>query len=350
MNLLKKLLRSTPSTPAAAAAPAPAADSELAGPSGGDDERTDSPADEIESETLAQRVPPVEEVVVGSAVKVDREAEAAAEAAEMAAAIEAVELAEAEAAARPPVYTASSGAVVVSLHGFDKLCISGVQDADERAALKWCLRTHWPRGFYAYSHRNTKFSNHCDMYLLECRLKGEPWRSTGETGVAARALLAALFRTFLTLGWRVALTTDVSKRERSKDSYVLLRAAPITFSDDSDVFTVSFKGRASLRIQGAPDKAICVVRDTIAKYWPYRTRGPFAYYGAREFILANDPWWPSSTGKAVKAQFVVGQLTAALHSNDYMVYTSVDISASESGETDTWIVVKGLPLVPWPGQ
>ncbi|KAI9183669.1 hypothetical protein H9P43_004587 [Blastocladiella emersonii ATCC 22665] len=250
----------------------------------------------------------------------------------------------------PPAYSYDEAVAIVSLHSSDTLRVCGIDSDRELEAITETIRSAWPRGIQKHKKYpaddagvpRTKDGRPSTM--AKYQLNGNPWWGQGEEAVPARVLVAALFRTLLRLGWRLAIAADTTKRLYDKDTWILLRAAPVTFDDDRDVWSISFNRWDRLRIIGARPEMAAVVRSAIDTYWRRGVAKVSDYCGAIEFKLNGNPWMSSDTNDAMSSRLMVAMILAKLRNHGYSVYASVDISraSEDQGETDSWVIVKSL--------
>ncbi|KNE60069.1 hypothetical protein AMAG_05499 [Allomyces macrogynus ATCC 38327] len=164
-----------------------------------------------------------------------------------------------------PAYQFDEAVALVSLHSTDTLRVCGISSDNDFAAIRTAIASSWPRGIDRMKEYTRDAPRGVRMFKF--KLHGTPWVAQGPDAVSARRLVVAVFRTLLALGWRLALTSDTSKREHDKDAWILLRSAPYVVPDPTHVFAVSFNRSDRLRVIGGPDDVPVLVRSVLDEYW-----------------------------------------------------------------------------------
>ncbi|KAI9183678.1 hypothetical protein H9P43_004596 [Blastocladiella emersonii ATCC 22665] len=149
--------------------------------------------------------------------------------------------------------------------------------------------------------------------------------------------------------WSTVLPVDVHQHAFSRAVGVpraaLAAAAAGRKAVAVSTWSISFNRWDRLRVIGARPEMAAVVRSAIDAYWRRGVAKVSDYCGAVEFKLNGNPWISSDTNDAMLSRLMVAMILAKLRNHGYSVYTSVDISRATSddhGETDSWIIVKGL--------
>ncbi|KNE55415.1 hypothetical protein AMAG_01311 [Allomyces macrogynus ATCC 38327] len=243
-----------------------------------------------------------------------------------------------------PAYQFDEAVALVSLHSTDTLRVCGISSDNDFAAIRTAIASSWPRGIDRMKEYTRDAPRGVRMFKF--KLHGTPWVAQGPDAVSARRLVVAVFRTLLALGWRLALTSDTSKREHDKDAWILLRSAPYVVPDPTYVFAVSFNRSDRLRVIGGPDDVPVLVRSVLDEYWARGLAHVRDYEGAVEFKLNGNPWHAYGTEESMAARWTVAQLLANLRNCGYTVYASIDMrynGSDDYSDIDSWVVVKDLP-------
>ncbi|KAJ3370321.1 hypothetical protein GGF31_004151 [Allomyces arbusculus] len=246
-----------------------------------------------------------------------------------------------------PLYQYDQAVALVSLHSHDTLRVCGLSSDTDLSSLHAAIAASWPRGIDRVKEYTDAESPTPGVRMVKYKLNGMPWLAQGPDAVLARRLVAAIFRTLLALGWRLALTSDTSKREHDKDAWILLRSAPYAVPDPRHVFAISFNRYDRLRVIDAPDDVPVLVRSVLDRVWTKGVAQELNYQGALEYKLNGKPWFPLGTQEAMASRWMVAQLLAHLKNYGYTVYASIDMryntNSDDESDIDSWIVVKDLP-------
>lgn len=213
----------------------------------------------------------------------------------------------------------------LSLHHNDKIRLLDFPD-EAVNVIKSAIRSGWPQGLQ--EQRNV-------FNCLELKLKGLPWLGLGSDSMHARRLMRQIFQELFDAGWVLSLSTDVSKKNKDKDTLIFRYQNPPPAP--RDWICVAFSKKDRLRLMDAPialtDAMHETMRDQIQELVPHPLPGVW------EAKLKGWPWHSRSSEDIMQARRLLLRLFAILESHGFTAYASIDQKAdldSEKSETDTW--------------
>ncbi|GBG79243.1 hypothetical protein CBR_g29294 [Chara braunii] len=228
------------------------------------------------------------------------------------------------------------GVVCISPHGSDILRVFNLSDQGMER-LSSAITSTWSRGIKSGAWQADK--------LYEFRFHGNPWPGAGAEAIQSRRLMVGIFRCMLGMGYGLALSPNVSKRQGAKDAWVFLqRFDSWRCSDPRDIFAISFNRANRIRIIDAKDEITALITHVAGRYWRKGTAKIGSYEGVPEIELAGSPW--DANGKDSTANRVlVAQLVAGLAGAGYTVYASLASERGNGCRPDSWVVVKNPPTL-----
>ncbi|KAK5084432.1 hypothetical protein LTR05_005508 [Lithohypha guttulata] len=245
-------------------------------------------------------------------------------------------------ASTPPAPTFQSKFASLSLHQHDRIRLLQFPDSAANT-VRQAIQKSWPQGIQDQRHIHNS---------LELKLKGLPWLGPGSDAMHARRLMRTIFEDLFDAGWVLSLSTDVSKRNRDKDTLIFRQQIPP--AKPRDWICVAFSKKDRLRVMDAPEELLDAIyegiRDVIQEKVSHQMKGVW------EVKLRGWPWAAISGDDVMKARGLLLRLFAILESHGFTVYASIDQKAdldSEKGETDTWHCCRpkdweiGAPVYHW---
>ncbi|KAK9708028.1 hypothetical protein K7432_009869 [Basidiobolus ranarum] len=214
----------------------------------------------------------------------------------------------------------SSSVCCISLNQSDKIRLIGTPK-DMRMSFRDMLKDSWGRGI----------QDEREYYEQpEFKLNGNPWYGQGDDSVPSRLLLVRMLRYMEQQGWRYLGAVDISKKESDKDSlffeYTGVVCSPV-------IFSISFNQSDRLRVICAPPEIQDAIREAVRNCWTIQNER--CYNGSLEFKLLGNPWWANGQD-AIRARVLLVNILAALRAMGYKMYASIDISARDQGDLDSW--------------
>eukprot|EP00244_Chara_vulgaris_P010381 TRINITY_DN4758_c0_g1_i1.p1 TRINITY_DN4758_c0_g1~~TRINITY_DN4758_c0_g1_i1.p1 ORF type:complete len:251 (-),score=15.91 TRINITY_DN4758_c0_g1_i1:284-1036(-) len=224
----------------------------------------------------------------------------------------------------------------ISPHGSDILRVFNLSERGIEE-LSSAIASTWSRGIKAANWQNDK--------LYEFKFHGDPWPGKGSEAIQSRRLMVGIFRCMLGMGYGLALSPNVSKRQGAKDAWIFLQLFDSwRCSDPTDIFAISFNRENRIRIIDAKDQVTNLITQLVDRYWRKGTAKIGNYEGVPEIELGGSPW--QAEGKESTANRVlVAHLVAGLAGAGYTVYASLASERGNSCRPDSWIVVKNPPTM-----
>lgn len=224
-----------------------------------------------------------------------------------------------------PTSTFHSKFASLSLYQHDKICLLDFPD-EAIQVVKQAIQTDWPHGLQDFRTVHNS---------LELKLKGLPWLGFGSDSMHARRFIRKLFEALFDAGWILSLSTNVSKKNKDKDTLIFRYQSPPP--KPRDWICVAFSKRDRLRIMDAPAELTNAIHDGIRDQIQEKVSHPIS--GVWEVKLKGWPWHSGHSDEVIKARRLLLRLVALLESHGFTVYASIDQKAdldSDKGETDTW--------------
>jgi hypothetical protein len=146
--------------------------------------------------------------------------------------------------APPPNYTAATAGpstafqtrfASVSLHMEDRLRFLNFPE-HVLGMCRYAVQSSWKRGIQSEGDYGGSW---------EFKLQGHPWRGSGDDAVQARRLVTAILRTLHSQGWVLMLSTDISKKNRDKDTLMFRHQVPAPA--DCDWCCIGFSKRDRIK-------------------------------------------------------------------------------------------------------
>ena len=239
---------------------------------------------------------------------------------------------------KQPSTTRNNTFASLSMHMDDRLRLMQFSDADFQA-IRRTINTCWPKGVqdekeYHGSH--------------EFKLRGNPWRGSGNDAVYARRFMCKVLETLANIGWVVVVSTDISKTTNDKDTLLFRYQRPPPAP--CDWMAISFSNNDLIRFIDAPLPLIDYMIENLGAFIQRHERHQLE--GAYEFKLHGYPWYTSG-GDTMKARQIALKLLEGLDYNGWTIYASVDQKTTAGGnsnmsmsETDTWHCCRPIGWTP----
>lgn len=166
------------------------------------------------------------------------------------------------------------------------------------------------------------------------KLRGTPWRCSGEEAVRARQLVSRISEMMLQRGWALTDAIDISRREDDKSMLLFRRCAPTAARFSCIALTSS----DHLRLVDFPPGDLEVLQECLSRnYLPGMTKIDTSETGSVKATLAGNPWshpGGSNLGWALHARSLLLHLLAAATRLGYRVLVSADVSAKFHRDKD----------------
>lgn len=222
----------------------------------------------------------------------------------------------------------------LSLHENDKIRVMNLA-VTSLATLRIVIQSSWQYGIQSEKMYGISY---------EFKLRGRPWSTSGEQAIRARQLLASIFGFLLQNGWALRVSSDLSNRNRDRDTFYFKQEAHPNPS--ARVCTLSFDMTDTIRVISGPPEVVQAVRASIQNFWYRGMQRECLHCGEPQFKMIGDPWTAQSS-EAMQVRMFVGQLIEALDRVGWLVYASMDFSRgkkdSDSEDVETWILRSNSP-------
>ena len=152
---------------------------------------------------------------------------------------------------------------VLSLNRNDRLrCIDAPPDAV--ASVKDMLVQFWARGIQEEKQK---------LNAYEFKLAGTPWWADGCMTVDTRFLMCKIFEGLWSIGWRVQLAIDLTRKPNDKSVITFQRTAPMQVP----IFCLSLNSTDKIRVINAPPSVTQAVVSEIRRLWMFgiAREGPY---------------------------------------------------------------------------
>jgi hypothetical protein len=175
----------------------------------------------------------------------------------------------------------------------------------------------------------------------EFKLKGNPWFGQGNDAVPSRSLMASVFSTLYNKGWILVASTDISKKQMDKDSFLFRLQIPPP--EPCTWMAISFNRGDRLRLIDAPRELIEPFR---AMLKPLLQQEGWKVPNAYEFKCRGYPWFAQGS-EAVSTRIMLLYMLQILETQGFRLYASIDQNTGPGGdssvsETDTWFCCRSL--------
>ncbi|KAF9426636.1 hypothetical protein BGZ76_002669 [Entomortierella beljakovae] len=235
----------------------------------------------------------------------------------------------------PPMYTTSPFPVQVNPQAFRVCCLT-LNESDKIRlvgtppelvpVIRQAITTGWGK--------IQRESNYCGAH--EFKILGNPWYGQGPEAVASRRLITHVLKGMAQSGWNLIQATDVSKKQHDKDS-LFFESAMVADIGQIEMFAMSFNRTDRIRLIDAPAYIIPIVKGAIQSQWKSGINHEITYHNSLEFKLNGNPFWADGH-EAVYSRVMLGQILAALRSQGFKLYTSVDINMGSDGhDVESWV-------------
>lgn len=141
-----------------------------------------------------------------------------------------------------PSYSAfQTSFATMSLHMSDRIRLLQFPDT-EVDAIRHIIKSKWRKGLQAERPYATS---------EEFKLYGNPWYGQSSDAIPARVLMREIFAYLYSVGWILHASTDISKKERDKDTLVFRKQQYPP--PESEWISISFNQSDRMRLIGADE-------------------------------------------------------------------------------------------------
>ena len=213
-----------------------------------------------------------------------------------------------------PTDGARMAGFVLSLNRNDRLrCIDTPPDAV--ACVKNMLVQFWARGI---QDEKQKFN------AYEFKLAGTPWWADGGMAVDTRFLMCKIFEGLWSIGWRVQLAIDLTRKLNDKSVITFQRTAPMQVP----IFCLSLNWTDKIRVINAPPNVTQAVVSEIKRLWLFGIAKEGPYGASMEVKLNGNPWSFGFNGHdGTHGRVLLAHLLRLLASMGWFLILSADVSA-----------------------
>eukprot|EP01119_Soliformovum_irregulare_P006186 TRINITY_DN1798_c0_g1_i1.p1 TRINITY_DN1798_c0_g1~~TRINITY_DN1798_c0_g1_i1.p1 ORF type:complete len:213 (+),score=38.26 TRINITY_DN1798_c0_g1_i1:18-656(+) len=178
--------------------------------------------------------------------------------------------------------------VAISLAMTDRIRIIGeeVHCNNIIPHIRECIKQGWPKKIQ---------EDHVRAGFHEFKLAGHPWTGFGEEAVYARVLCCFLLAKMTSLGWKIAMSLDLSVQEGDVDTwYFEFDHGYRERTSECAVFSISFNKTDTIRTICTPsDQVIAAIRTAIQRGWKRGIQDEKAekvITNCHEFKVHGNPW------------------------------------------------------------
>ena len=188
------------------------------------------------------------------------------------------------------------------------------------SAVEEVITHHWEQGLQASREREN---------CWELKVSGTPWWAEGEDTVKARYLVAHIISKLKALGWEVAATMDLSRKENYKTVFVFRQGPP-----QIQPFSVlSFHESDKLRLMSSCEEKF-VLADSLDKILTSvgLTKSTRPYWKAKQWKLKGSPFSGDSRGDADQMILTLTRILKLFHQHGWRLVASADVSAKNDDD------------------
>ena len=203
---------------------------------------------------------------------------------------------------------------VISLNRNDRLrLIDAPPDVVECA--KRTIAQTWSRGI---QQEKQKFN------AYEFKLAGTPWWADGEMSVDTRLFMCKLFEAFLTIGWRVQIAIDLTRKLNDKSILTFQRCPPMAMP----IFCISLNWTDKVRFINAPSDLVQALTAEVKRVWLFGVARERPYGASFELKLNGNPWSYGMSGHdGAHGRVLIKYLVKMCANMGWYVILSADVSA-----------------------
>lgn len=188
------------------------------------------------------------------------------------------------------------------------------------SAVEEVITHHWEQGLQASREREN---------CWELKVSGTPWWAEGEDTVKARYLVAHIISKLKALGWEVAATMDLSRKENYKTVFVFRQGPP-----QIQPFSVlSFHESDKLRLMSSCEEKF-VLADSLDKILTSvgLTKSTRPYWKAKQWKLKGSPFSGDSRSDADQMILTLTRILKLFHQHGWRLVASADVSAKNDDD------------------
>ena len=173
----------------------------------------------------------------------------------------------------------------------------------------------WKRGI---QHEKQKFN------AYEFKLAGHPWWADGEEAVDSRLLMCKLFEGLMSIGWRVQIAIDLTRKLNDKSVLTFQRCIPMSVP----IFCLSLNWTDKVRFINAPSDIVQALTAETKRVWLFGVARERAYGASFELKLNRNPWSYGINGcDGAHGRVLIKHLIKMCANMGWFVILSADISA-----------------------
>ena len=245
-----------------------------------------------------------------------------------------------------PTDASRSAVFALSLNRSDRLtCIDIPPDAV--ASVKDMLVQFWARGIQGEKQK---------LNAYEFKLAGTPWWADGCMAVDTRFLMCKIFEGLWSIGWRVQLAIDLTRKPNDKSVIIFQRTTPMQVP----ILCLSLNWTDRIRVINAPPSVTQAVVSEISRLWLFGIEREGPYGAGMEVKLKGFPWSSDSGGHyGAHGRVLLIHLIRLLAGMGWFIILSADVSAKYVRrkhardypiDVHSWWFMKMGQLAPAPNQ
>ena len=203
---------------------------------------------------------------------------------------------------------------VISLNRNDRLRLIDAPPETVDCARSM-ITQFWRKGL---QHEKQKFN------AYEFKLAGHPWWADGEEAVDSRFLMCKLFEGLMSIGWRVQIAIDLTRKLNDKSVLTFQRCAPMSVP----IFCLSLNWTDKIRFINAPTDIVEALKAETARVWLFGIARERTYGASFELKLNGNPWSYGMSGHdGAHGRVLIKHIIKVCANMGWFVILSADVSA-----------------------
>jgi len=203
---------------------------------------------------------------------------------------------------------------VISLNRNDRLRLIDAPPESIECARSMVTQ-FWRRGL---QQEKQKFN------AYEFKMAGHPWWADGEEAVDTRFFMCKLFEGLMSIGWRVQIAIDLTRKLNDKSVLTFQRCAPMSVP----MFCLSLNWTDKIRFINAPQNVVDALTAETKRVWLFGVARERMYGPSFELKLNGNPWSYGMNGHdGAHGRVLLKYLIKTCANMGWFVILSADVSA-----------------------
>ena len=158
----------------------------------------------------------------------------------------------------------------------------------------------------------------------EFKLGGHPWWADGEEAVDTRFFMCKLFEGLMSIGWRVQIAIDLTRKLNDKSVLTFQRCAPMSVP----IFCLSLNWTDKIRFINAPQDVVDALTAETERVWLFGVNKEQKFGDSFELELNGNPWGYDMNGHdGAHGHVLLKYLVKMCATMGWLVLLSADVSA-----------------------